>query len=714
MTFDAVLAAIEARDLRVRRHDRQAEAQCPAHDDRNASLSVGIGDDERILMHCHAGCQTPDVLAALGLEPRDLFADSRHSNGNGRPKTLATYDYQDEHGTLVYQVVRLQPKAFRQRRPDGNGGWIWKLDGVRRVLYRLPLVNEAVKSGKPIWVVEGEKDVAALERAGEVATCNPGGAGKWRPEYAEALRGAQVTIIADKDAAGLEHARDVAHALQNVADTIQISEAAEGKDAADHLAAGHGVHEFVPIDLTALDDETAGLDSATDDAEPATSYLRTDVGNAQRLVDRHGRDLLFIPGLGRYHFDHGRYAPDDSGEWERRAKSITRDMIHDAARIENDEDRKQHLAHALRTESEPRLRAMTNLATSEQAILARVEQLDANPMLMNVANGTLDLTTGQLRPHAREDRLTRLSPVRYDPHASCPRWEAFIERIFNADRELIAYVRRVFGYCMTGSTREQVLPICWGSGANGKTTLIETVSLTLGEYARHTPSSTLLEHRNDAIPNDLARLRGVRLVTASETGDGRRLNEERVKDITGGGTITARFMRGEWFEFEPAFKVMLCTNHLPRIRGTEHAIWRRIRLVPFAVTIPDNEQDRDLPDKLRAELPGILNWLLHGCLDWQHTGLTEPGVVRQATAGYRTDMDVLGRFIEERCTTEHDTESDASELWRAFCEWCEHNHEKAGTQTSFGRQLAERGYEASKSTRGTRTRLGIRLTESQR
>ncbi len=217
-------------------------------------------------------------------------------------------------------------------------------------------------------------------------------------------------------------------------------------------------------------------------------FMRTDVGNAQRLVAQHGDDLRYVVPGGWHAYDGTRYAPDETGEVARRAKSIARGMIRDAAVIEDADERKRQLAHAIRTESEPRLRALTTLAASERRVVVRVDQLDADPMLFNTANGTIDLSSGELRPHDRDDLLTKRSPVVYDPDAACPLWDAFIERIFGGDADLIAYVNRVFGYCMTGLVREQVLPICWGAGANGKTTHLETIAHALGDYARHTPT----------------------------------------------------------------------------------------------------------------------------------------------------------------------------------------------------------------------------------
>jgi hypothetical protein len=231
--------ALEAGDCRPRR----GEARCPGHDDRRASLSYKEGQDGRVLVKCHAGCPLEQVLAPLGLEPKDLF----EANGDGRLEIVATYDYLDENGELLFQVVRFAPKDFRQRKLDGVGGWVWKLGNTRRVLYRLPRVVEAVGRSEDIMVVEGEKDADALDRLGIAATCNPGGAGKWRSEYSETLRGAKVTIVADHDATGRDHANAVAEALRGVAETVDMVEPAVGKDMSDHLGAGRSIAELVEV-----------------------------------------------------------------------------------------------------------------------------------------------------------------------------------------------------------------------------------------------------------------------------------------------------------------------------------------------------------------------------------------------------------------------------------------------------------------------------------
>jgi putative DNA primase/helicase len=263
-------------------------------------------------------------------------------------------------------------------------------------------------------------------------------------------------------------------------------------------------------------------------------------------------------------------------------------------------------------------------------------------------------------------------------------------------RELIHFLQKAIGYSLTGNTQEQCFFILYGTGANGKSTLLDTLLALLGSYAKQAAPDVLLSKSIDRHPTELADLMGARLVTAIETGEGRRLAENLVKQMTGGDRIKARFMRQDFFEFSPTFKLFLATNHKPQIRGTDYAIWRRIRLIPFTVTIPEEERDPTLPEKLRVELPGILAWAVRGCLAWQHEGLKPPAEVAHATEAYRTEMDVLAAFLADCCVVHRNARVKASELYHIYTQWCEDNGEHVENQRSFGMRLSERGFERCK------------------
>lgn len=447
--------------------------------------------------------------------------------------------------------------------------------------------------------------------------------------------------------------------------------------------------------------------------EAAKSYNLTDMGNAQRLVDRHGQEVRFCHTWNKWLTQDGRrWIKDDTGEVMRRAKDTVRGIYGEAARTTDDEVRKALVSHARKSESESKLRAMVSLAQSEPGIPVTPDQLDANQWFLNCLNGTLDLGTGQLLPHRREDLITKIVPVNYDMTANCPTWLSFLHRIMGGSEALITFLQKAIGYSLTGSTKEQVLFILYGTGANGKSTLIEAVSGMLGDYAQQTPTSTLMVKKNDGgIPNDVARLKGSRFVSAVEAEEGQRFAESLVKQLTGGDRITARFMRSEFFEFTPEFKLFLATNHKPAIRGTDLAIWRRIRLIPFNVTIPEDQRDSHLPDKLRAELPGILRWAVTGCQMWLREGLGNPEEVKGATEGYRSEMDILSNFIEESCVLGVDYKSSIKHLYETYNNWCFHNKERALTKRAFSSRLKDRGYQSYQGTGGYYYFLGIGLVE---
>ncbi len=437
----------------------------------------------------------------------------------------------------------------------------------------------------------------------------------------------------------------------------------------------------------------------------------TDMGNAERLVQAHGQDLRYCHLLGKWVvWDGCRWRIDARGDVVRLAKDTVRSIYTEAAEAGDEDTRKATAKHAVRSEGAARLDAMITLAQSEPGVPVDPDELDRNRWLLNVRNGTIDLRNGELLPHDRGHLITKLATVDYDPAATCPTFEAFLERIMAGNDGLIRFLQRAAGYSLTGDTSERALLILHGEGRNGKSTLLEVLRTILGDYAVRTPTDTLMAKRDTGIPNDVAALRGARFVSASEADEGRRLAEATIKDLTGGDTISARFMRGEFFNFAPEFKLWLGTNHKPVIRGTDRAIWDRIRLVPFAVRIPDADQDKRLREKLLDEAPGILAWAVEGCLAWQQDGLGEPQEVRDATAGYRAEMDVLGAFLEDRCVVHERAQVTAKALYAAYQEWCDETGEKPLTQKAVGLRLAERGFDSARiGNSRTRTWIGIGL-----
>jgi putative DNA primase/helicase len=455
----------------------------------------------------------------------------------------------------------------------------------------------------------------------------------------------------------------------------------------------------------AADDQPPPATNGQGAHHPTERFNLTDMGNAERFVSRHGRDVRYCYPWAKWLIWTGaRWERDEAGRVHRMAKETVRNIYREASVAEDEGVRKAIAQHATRSESEARIKAMLELAKSEVPVSP--DELDAAPWLLNAPNGTIDLRTGELGPHRREDLLTKVAGAEYRPDAPAPAWETFLGRVLPGE-ELRRFVQRAAGYSATGDTSEQCLFINHGAGANGKSTYQEALAAALGDYAMRTPTETLLAKRAGGIPNDVARLKGARFVAASETEEGRRLAEGLVKDLTGQDTISARFMRAEWFDFRPTHKLWLSTNHKPEIRGTDNAIWRRIRLIPWSVTIPPAERDQKLPEKLQDELSGVLAWVVRGCIEWRREGLGEPEEVRAATAGYRAEMDTLAAFIDECCVVAQNARTQATHLYTAYKGWCEESGERHDTQKKFGMRLTERGFEREKA--GVYYWLGIGL-----
>jgi putative DNA primase/helicase len=332
--------------------------------------------------------------------------------------------------------------------------------------------------------------------------------------------------------------------------------------------------------------------------------------------------------------------------------------------------------------------AVVNLARADRRLAATTDQWDPDLWLLNTPGGVVDLRTGALMPHDPERYMTKITAV--TPGGECPRWRQFVAEITGGDGELQTFLQRVAGYALTGITHEHALFFCYGTGGNGKGVFLNTLSAVLADYATVAPMETFTASRNEQHPTDLAGLRGARLVTAQETEEGRRWAESKIKAMTGGDPIKARFMRQDFFEYTPQYKLAIAGNHKPGLRGVDEAIRRRFNLIPFTVKIA--RLDKELSDKLRAEWAGILQWAIDGCLEWQRVGLEPPSAVSQATADYLAAEDAIAQWFDERCQQDDNAKTRSTELYADFKKWAEAAGEFVGSQRRLTQALEDRGF----------------------
>jgi putative DNA primase/helicase len=440
-------------------------------------------------------------------------------------------------------------------------------------------------------------------------------------------------------------------------------------------------------------------------AEAAATKIEkfTDLGNARRFVARYRGSVLYCEAWSRWFlWDTMRWAEDERLEVFARATDLIRSLYAVAKKIKDEDERKAFLSHLIKSESHRSIHAMVTLAKSDRAVARHPDDFDNDLWLCAVKNGTVDLRTGQLRAHDQKDMITKLAPVVYDPAAQCPNWLAFLDMIMLGRQNLVDFLKRALGSSLTGITSDKAMFILYGPGGdNGKSTMVEVMEMLLGNYARRTPVETFLKKREGSIPNDIARLRGARFVWAAENDRGVRLAESLIKEMTGGDRLAARFLHGEFFEFMPTFKIWFATNHKPTIRG-DAAIWRRLKLVPFDYTIPKDRQKKrhEVMAMFQSELPGILNWAIEGCMEWQRDGLGVPDEVIDATREYESEQDTFSMFLEEKCVRVANARVLSLALYREYKTWAEEHGETPASHKTFASLMSERGFAKSKTKVG--------------
>lgn len=761
-------------DYRDIRHDLGLDVPgaftpTPKSDHKADAGRAPNGDELRLLNEYLAAANhqlagdTPIAGEALAYVERrfGLSADEAVSIGLGvdggssvtsRPKFLANYGGKGAHlvvpmcdpaGRAVSCQARALADASEQR-------WLSPISTVRGEDEKVNWTRFgffAMGSPDPVMVCEGLSDPLTAVGAGYSAV-GIRGATLARghalvDELATALAGRRVVLAGDVDAAGKDFTKRLGEGLVAAGLEVRTLEipVEHGDLTGWHEAVGH---ESFLSDLERAVSEAAEVLPRPEQQAGERPALRlvaggegdppppmgngtgggggerewvppkienTDTGNARRMVRRHGTELRHCLKWGKWFiWDGRRWKEDETGEIYRRAKDTVGALYGEARELEDVAKRGELVKHALKSESQRALEAMVKNCQSERPIPVTPDELDRDPWLFNVKNGTLDLRTGDLREHRQADRITKLAPVEYYPEAEAPLWTAFLRRAMADNDELVAWLQRAVGYSLTGQVNEQVLFFLQGGGDNGKSTFTKTLLALFGDYGKPTEPNLLVERKmGEAHPAGVADLVGTRFALTVEVGAGRNMDEALVKQLTGGDRIKARFMRENFFEFTPSHKLWLAANHRPNILGTDHAIWRRIRLVPFNVTIPADEQIKDLDEKLLGELSGILRWAVEGAMAWRQHGLGLVDEVAAATKDYRDEMDTLAQYLDDELIVDAQGWISAKDLYDDYQRWCHEQGEKPESQRALGLRLRGHGFTSAKGGKNNRVRwYGLR------
>ena len=750
-------------------------ARCPAHDDSHPSLRVWYGENGVVRLHCRAGCSFSDVVAAMGLRPAAMF----DVTGEGvrapaaRPSpvgarsiaalrvwldslslTPAAVEYAQRRFGLGEDELRaLGVVAFDPGRHTGFFATGRAFTQFPRLVVPMPSFDGVVRGvqGRDIsgqcthrWVSlrnpEGEQWALygvlrpAGESAGVIVCEGPGDAltAVSAGFTAVAIRGAYLTarddlmrdiaagvagdpvlVLGDADEAGRRFAaRAVAALTKHGVSARAIAPPTEGWDLTAWREAGpdsfaDDLRDAIQrgVSVAQMGELSAEQVSAVVDAyESAVSeYGATDAGRAYALAACADGRIRYTDSMGFFVWT--------GTVWEQNS-TLVREAAHFMGRalVAAGKVREavpfgttRHISHMLEE------------LASVPGIRCNHDDFDANPHLLAFRNGTVDLRTGEMRPHDKRDMLTYALDVDYRPNAECPRWERFLEEIFPGHPEMPAYMQRLIGYGITGLTDEQCFAVLWGKGANGKTVLTDTLTHVFGQVTTTTPFSTFeAKSGGGGIPNDIAALRGARLVMASEGESGRSMSEATLKRVTGKDKISARFLRREFFDFRPAFLLLLSTNHKPRFRGQDEGLWRRVKMVPFLRYFAPHERDPKLDVKLRSEAEGIAAWAVRGAVEWYRRGLEDPDLIVQATQEYRETSDALAGFFPGILVRDETARISGSDAFQSYLDWCEAENlpgRERWTRQAFYQAMEERGVVKRRGSKGM-VLVGVRMAES--
>lgn len=719
--FDEILSHFQI----VNRYQDKAQAKCPAHDDRQASLTITKGQ-KCILFKCHAGCKTDDVLRAAGLELKDTFYEQRQSNiakwkayveVREKRKIEAIYNYYSLHGDYAYTKLRLENKKIIYGKLD-NDRFTYGLghDKPRKsymaVYGSIKAVKKSISEGRTIFIPEGEKDVDTLSKKGYTAFTY-GGCNDWIPEFADLVSGADVIILADNDKPGITVANNILHDIKGVVKSAKIIVPMQDipkADITDYFEQGHTVEEFEelikssvteskPVANTSIYDKLIALDAVNkfETNDKGFGRLYAEVYKDKHRYNPSRKDFMM--------YDGKRWIDDIEGMGARSdAKYLSDILVKYAVDCGSGNGAENHyLQNVIRLAS---IRQRENMVRDAKDIYYFTnESLDQNDYLLNVQNGTLDLSedTPRFMPHSPDMLLSKICNAEYNPNATCEEWNSFLMEVMQNDTEKIKYLQKICGLSLTGCTQEETCFILYGSTTrNGKSTFCETIIHLLGDYALTMKPETLAVKPNSdsrTASGDIARLAGCRFCNASEPPKKMLFDTALLKSLLGRDSITTRHLYQREFSFIPKFKLVVNTNYLPSINDDTVFSSGRVNVISFDRHFSESEQDKTLKSRLqrKEELSGILNWAIEGLRLYRQEGLNPPQAVIRATEQYRSDSDKIGSFVSE-CLTWTGRNSKAKNVYEAYSKWCVDNGYGCENKGNFFSELKSKGMFAVSGT----------------
>ena len=701
------------------RYGNKVQCFCPAHRDEQASLTVTKGK-KCTLFHCHAGCTLEDILSAAGLEKKDTFYDTEPQRSNWRAyvesrekrRIEAVYNYVSYNGQYAFTKIRLEGKKLlygilKNERFSYGLPRNTPRKSLKAIYGSVQALNKAISESKPIFIVEGEKDVDTLMKQGYIAFTY-GGVNDWQADFAELVEGADVVILADNDEPGKAVANTILRDIQSVVKSAKIiipMPDIPKADISDYFQAGRTKQEFEQM-INAVTENRMGCDTEPQKAinKPLEEVLRDLHAEHYETSDK-GFGRLFATVFKDKHrynpsrkdfmlFDGKKWVDDTEGLNARAsAKDLSDALVRYAVNVDTEGKYLKAVAPLCNIRNRNNM-----LQDSRDVFFFTNEELDKDDYLLNLQNGTLDLSENEPRfiEHSSDLLLSKICNVEYQPGATCKEWEKFLLEIMQGDTEKIQYLQKIAGLSLTGNTQEETCFVLYGSTTrNGKSTFCETLIHLLGDYALTMKPETLAVKQNldsRSASGDIARLAGCRFCNASEPPKRMLFDTALLKSLLGRDSITARHLHQREFSFIPKFKLVINTNYLPTITDDTVFSSGRINVISFDRHFKPHEQDKHLKDKLRSssELSGILNWCIEGLRLYRQQGLEPPKTVQNATETYRIDSDKIGNFINE-CLTKTGKNSKAKDIYEVYIKWCDDNGYGCENKGNFFAELKTKG-----------------------